>query len=105
MPRCSESPAPKRHKAALFALLGLTVLLLSCALASATITQKGNLRISVQGKLSPKKLPRKGSVPIAVSVGGEISTTDASLPPQLKQIRIELNREGRLDNKGLDVCP
>jgi hypothetical protein len=75
------------------------------AIVSATITQKGNLRVAVQGKLSPRQLPRKGLAPIAVSVGGEISTTDETLPPQLKSIRIELNRNGQIDYQGLPVCP
>lgn len=88
----------------IIALTTIWALLLS-SLASAVITQKGNLRVAVQGKLSPKKLPRKGTAPIAVSVGGEISTTDETLPPELKEIRIELNRSGVLDSSGLEVCP
>ena len=84
----------------LFAIASLGL----ASLASASVTQKGNLRVAVQGKLSPKQLPRKGAAPIAVSVGGEISTTDESLPPQLKSIRIELNRNGQLDYAGLPVC-
>ncbi|HWO15839.1 MAG TPA: hypothetical protein VNM89_03905 [Solirubrobacterales bacterium] len=83
---------------ALLALVG------TAALAQAEIAQKGNLRVSVSGKLSPKKLPREGVAPIAVSVGGRISTTDASLPPQLKTLRIELNRHGKIDNVGLPTC-
>ncbi|HWO16448.1 MAG TPA: NHL repeat-containing protein [Solirubrobacterales bacterium] len=71
---------------------------------ASTITQKGNLRVNVSGKLSPRKLPRTEVAPIAVSVGGRISTTDASLPPQLKKLRIELNRNGKLDYKGLPTC-
>ena len=68
------------------------------------IVQRGNLRVTVSGKLSPKRLPRDRVAPIAVSVGGAISTTDASLPPQLKKLRIELNRHGRLDYAGLPTC-
>jgi hypothetical protein len=86
----------------LFAIASLAIAAIASA---ATIVQKGNLRVAVQGKLKPKQLPRKGVAPISVSVGGEISTTDESLPPQLKSIRIELNRNGRLDYKGLPVCP
>jgi hypothetical protein len=86
------------------ALALITALLLS-SLAGAVITQKGNIRVAVNGKMKPKKLPRKGAAPISVSVGGEISTTDESLPPELKEMRIELNREGVLDSKGLPVCP
>ena len=86
--------------AALFAIASLCL----AAAASATITQKGNLRVAVEGKLNPKALPRKGVAPIAVTVGGEISTTDETLPPQLKSMRIELNRNGKLDYQGLPVC-
>jgi hypothetical protein len=72
--------------------------------SASEISQKGNLRIKVSGSLSPKRLPRDRAVPISVSVGGEISTTDASPPPQLKTLRIELNRHARLQTAGLPVC-
>jgi hypothetical protein len=72
--------------------------------AAAELVQSGTLRIAVSGKLSPHRLPRNGSVPIAVSVGGLISATDGSLPPQLKSLRIELNRHGQLDTVGLPSC-
>lgn len=90
-----------RKLAAALAILALPA---SAALASPTIVQKGTLRVSVGGELKPRKLPRKGAAPIAVSVDGEISTTDESLPPQLKTLRIELNRNGRLDYAGLPTC-
>jgi DNA-binding beta-propeller fold protein YncE len=69
------------------------------------LVQKGNIRVKVSGQLSPKKLPRKGTAPISVSVGGDISTTDASPPPRLLSLSIELNRNGRIDSTGLPVCP
>lgn len=69
------------------------------------IAQKGTLRVTVTGQLSPRSLPRAGAAPIAVSVGGKIATTDQSLPPQLEALRIELNRHGRLDYAGLPTCP
>jgi len=72
---------------------------------SSVIAEKGTLRVSISGKLAPKRLPRAGTAPISVSVGGEISTTDATLPPQLKKLRVELNRGGKLDTTGLPSCP
>jgi hypothetical protein len=74
------------------------------ALAAAEIAQQGNLRVTVSGKLAPKKLPREGVAPISVSVGGQIATTDETLPPTLKSLKVELNRHGRLDYKGLPTC-
>lgn len=74
------------------------------AATSSVLAQNGNLRVAVSGKLAPKRLPRRGAAPISVSVEGEITTTDQSLPSQLKRMRIELNREGRLDTQGLPPC-
>jgi hypothetical protein len=73
--------------------------------SAAAITQKGTLRVTVDGKLAPKRLPRVGAAPISVSVGGEVSTTDQSPPPRLKSLRIELNRNGKIDHAGLPICP
>lgn len=92
-----------RRRAVALAALALT--LGGTALASATVTQSENVRVSVDGKLAPKKLPRKGAAPISVSVGWNISTADGSAPPKLKALKIEINRNGRLDYTGLPVCP
>ncbi|MET0305167.1 MAG: hypothetical protein ABW196_02935 [Solirubrobacterales bacterium] len=90
-----------RHLSLLCAL----VILGGAIPASADVSQKGTLRVSFSGKLSPKRLPRIGTAPIAVSVGGRIETTDGTPAPQLRTLRIELNRHGRLDTRGLPVCP
>jgi hypothetical protein len=75
------------------------------AAASTVVSQQGALRVSLEGKLHPRKLPREGTAPISVSVGGQIATTDGSPPPVLETLSIEINREGRFDTKGLDLCP
>lgn len=74
-------------------------------LSQAEVAQKGKLRVSLTGKLSPRALPRTGAASISVFLAGRISTTDGSDPPQLQQLRIELNRHGQLDFRGLPVCP
>jgi len=91
-------------RARLLAAALSAALVATAGLAQAEIAQKGNLRVSVEGKLSPKKLPRRGAAPIAVSVNGRVSTTDGALPPQLKRLRIELNRRGKIDTNGLPTC-
>ena len=72
--------------------------------AQAEVVQRGDLRVTVGAELSPKRLPRTGAAPIAVTVGGQIATTDDGLPPQLKSLRIELNRHGHLETAGLPRC-
>jgi hypothetical protein len=92
----------------------LTTLALASALAALALTTLanaetkilGNLQLSVQAKLSPKKLPRESTSPIAVEVGWQIQSTDPALkPPSLKSVKIEINRAGILDPTGLPDCP
>jgi hypothetical protein len=37
-------------------------------------------------------------------LGGEIKTTDGSIPPQLRTISMAINRNGRFDYKGIPTC-
>jgi hypothetical protein len=93
-----------RRRAA--ALLGATVLAgaFTGALARAEIVQRGDLRVVIDGSLTPRALPRSGAAPVSVSVGGRVATTDGSNPPQLRTISIAINRKGRFDSTGLPVC-
>jgi hypothetical protein len=79
-------------------------LLFAVAIARAESEQKGNLRITVDGKLSPHVLPRHGSAPVSVTVGGKISTDDETEPPKLRKLTIEINSHGRLNATGLSTC-
>ncbi len=85
------------------AVLAVTALLVA-GTAQAEVVQRGNLRVKVGAELSPQRLPRVGTAPIAVTVGGRIATTDGGLPPQLETLRIELNRHGHLETAGLPRC-
>lgn len=78
--------------------------LLVAATAQAEVVQRGDLRVTVGAELSPRRLPRVGTAPIAVTVGGQVDTTDGELPPRLETLRIELNRHGRLETAGLPRC-
>jgi hypothetical protein len=89
------------------ALLGALACLLAAAIASAAAAetiQKDNIVVSPTAKMRPRALPRTGTAPISISVSGQISTADESLPPQLKELQIEINRHGRFDFAGLPVC-
>jgi hypothetical protein len=93
------------NPAKIAALLALAALLTLTALAGAEVRQTANLRLTVDGQLSPQKLPRKGAAPIAVSVGWQIATPDGAPPPKLKTLKIEINRAGHFDLTGLPTCP
>jgi hypothetical protein len=78
--------------------------ILATGVARAEVLQRGNLRVTLGAELSPRRLPRVGVAPIAVTVGGRVATTDGSPPPALRSMRIELNRLGRLETAGLPRC-
>jgi hypothetical protein len=91
--------------------LVLAVLLLCLTLVAAgqakpykTYIQKGNLRVAFWGHIAPRKLPRVGVAPVAVSISANIATLDHAPAPQLQTIKLEINRNGRLDPRGLPVC-
>jgi hypothetical protein len=82
---------------------------LLCALALVSVAtaetiQKGSLRVAFDGSISPKKLPRHGTAPVAVEVGTQISVPEGKQLPQLTEIEIAINRHGVLDSTGLPVC-
>jgi len=79
-------PAPIRHR------------------GQTTQVQKGPIRVAVSGGLAPTRLPRQGSAPISVTIGGHISSTDPDSPPQLRKVSFAFNRAGRIDTQGLPVC-
>ena len=85
-------------------LAALLVLTLGIGLAKAEVTQQGNLRLAVDAHLAPHTLPRRGTAPVSVSVSGRVSTTDGSMPPQLRRMVIEINKHGSIDGRGLPIC-
>jgi hypothetical protein len=92
------------HVARITALCAVLALVGGLALARAETAQKGKLRVAVTARVAPRALPRSGSAPVAVFIGGRISTTDESALPQLMEFRIEFNRLGHLEDQGLPVC-
>jgi len=92
-------------KAGLGRIVVLVLVLTVAVAAYGEVVQRGHVRVDVSGKLSPQTLPRTGSAPIAVSIGGRITTTDGSASPTLKTLTIDINRKGRIDSTGLPVCP
>lgn len=68
------------------------------------MSQSGDLRISFDAGLTPHSLPREKPASVTVSIQGKVETTDGTQPPPLTQLEIELNREGRIETRGLPRC-
>ena len=84
--------------------IGLAVAALTCAGALAATIQQGGLRITALAQIKPYKLPRKTPAPIAVFIAGHLQNAKGGIPPQLQELRVQVNRHGLLQSKGLPVC-
>lgn len=80
------------------------VFALVAAMASAELSERGDLFIRFRGGISPNALPRKELAPISINVSGTVKTLSGERPPALRAIKIELNRGGVLDSRGLPKC-
>ncbi len=74
------------------------------ALAPAATIQSEGLRITALAQLKPYKLPRREPAPIAVFIAGHLQSATGGIPPQLRRLRVEVNRHGLLQSHGLAVC-
>ncbi|MGB7587184.1 MAG: hypothetical protein WBM00_00590 [Solirubrobacterales bacterium] len=72
--------------------------------ARAEIVAEGNLLVTFNGGISPHALPRTDTAPVAVSIDTSFRTSDGSDPPQLQQVSIAINRNGKIVDRGLPIC-
>jgi hypothetical protein len=86
--------------------LGLVLALAAVAApaAAAEVVQKDGLIVSFAGSIAPRSLPRAGTAPIGVTVGGRVRTASHELAPSLRRISLEINRSGVLSRRGLPSC-
>jgi hypothetical protein len=84
-----------------------------CVLAAVAVTvvpavaeriQLGKMILVVDGGFKPKTLPQHEFAPISLQGEGHISTTDGSLPPAVRSVDIDWDRNGLLTTRGLPVC-
>ncbi|MGB7587327.1 MAG: hypothetical protein WBM00_01320 [Solirubrobacterales bacterium] len=86
------------------AIAAVAAVLLGVAMADAELVQRGDLRLSFDGRFAPQRLPRNRPAPITVSLSGSVVSTSESRPPQLRRISIALNRYGSFFTRGLPTC-
>jgi hypothetical protein len=82
----------------------LALILVLAVPASAEIAREHGLIVSFGGEVRPRLLPRLGTAPVAVTVSGRVRSAERGLPPSLRRISLEINRNGILDNRGLPLC-
>jgi hypothetical protein len=86
-------------------LVALLALGLVAIPAGAERAQSGNLIVSLDGGVTPVKLPRDREAPVSVRLVGGVTTADDSPLPRVREIKFALAYRGGLFTKGLAVCP
>lgn len=95
----------KRAVKLLGALMAVALLVAAVvSIASGDTVKAGNLEISIEGGITPKKLPKKTPGPITLTVEGSIKTNDGSHVPVLKTVNLQFDKHGSLYTKGLPTC-
>lgn len=83
------------------------VLLLAISMASiahAATVRVGTLVLQADGGFEPRLLPKRAFAPIRFQGYGDVRTTDGSLPPALRHVKLDFDRDGRLTTVGLPSC-
>jgi hypothetical protein len=69
-----------------------------------TTIKAGNLVLTINGGVKPKKLSKTDFEPITLNVQGKIGTADGSHPPALTKIVVDTDKAGTIDARGVPVC-
>lgn len=86
--------------------LGLLILLgaVLSGLARGERDQRGNLIVSLDGELSPLKLPRDRQAPVSVRLDGGLTTADGTTLPRVTRVVIGLPAQAAIATRGLPTC-
>lgn len=82
----------------------LALVLLQAPAGQAEQVQRDGVRVGFTAELTPPALPRAGTAPVAITLGGRVTPVGAPTPPPLRRIEIGINRNGRLDTRGMPAC-
>jgi len=95
----------RKHLITTLALaVALAVTATGVAVAKKIVVQQGNLKLTVDGTFSPKKLPKSKPAPLTLDISGKVETLDGTHPPALREFVVETDKNGSVNAKGLPVC-
>lgn len=86
-------------------LLLAALVLIAPGTAGAERTGGGGVIVSLNGSVSPSRLPRHGSAPVSVTLSGSVRGSEGGTPPRLAEIELAFGAGGTLDTRGLPACP
>jgi hypothetical protein len=73
--------------------------------ADAALVKVGNLVLKSDGGFRPTALPRDRYAPIDFRAHADLINTEGGAPTPLQELRLDFDRNGKLETRGLPVCP
>jgi hypothetical protein len=86
------------------AVLLLALAGLAAVHAGAETAGRAGVVVSLDGSISPRRLPRDRPVPISVTLSGAVRVEDGVPPPRLATLDVSFGARGGLDTAGLPTC-
>ena len=83
----------------------LVLLAFSVGGANAALVKVGNLVLRADGGFTPSSLPRHSYAPIDFKGYASITNTEGGAPTALEEAVIDFDRDGRLETRGIPLCP
>jgi hypothetical protein len=83
---------------------GIAVLFVASSRAEPETARVGNLVLTDNGGIIPRKLPRHEQVPISAVIDAHIGTVDGSHPPAVRSISVDFDKTLAVHAKGLPAC-
>ncbi len=94
----------KKWMLALAAWAALSLGVAAIASAVTFTAEVGNLVMTFSAEGSPTKLPRNEYVPATTTISGKIKTKDGRHPSALREAIVEIDKDVKINVKGLPVC-
>ena len=87
------------------ALAVFVLAILATRFAGAEQTGGGGVVVSLEGEVTPNRLPRHRPIPVSVTISGSVRADDGGPPPRLRRLEFAFGARGGLDTEGLARCP
>jgi hypothetical protein len=85
-------------------VLGAMLAVAGVATAARVTVRTGNMILTYEGNVKPKKLPVKKLAPISLDINGTIAAVDGGHPPALRSVTVDTDKYGTVNAKGLPTC-
>lgn len=69
------------------------------------VVEGGDVSVSFDGWVAPRRLPRAAPEPISLHVGGQVHPVEGRKPAALRTVEIEVNRHAVVSLDGIPPCP